>query len=84
MKREIVRYPSPLLKEICTPIEEITEEIKTLAQDMLETMYEAPGVGLAGPQVGVLKQIVVYDPSDQKALVKSIITSLLSPVMGRF
>ena len=52
MKLKIVLYPDPILGKVCSPIPEITDEIRTLARDMLETMYEAPGVGLAAPQVG--------------------------------
>ena len=49
---DIVTYPAASLKEKCVPVTEITDEIRQLAADMLETMYEAPGVGLAAPQVG--------------------------------
>ena len=58
---EIVNYPDQRLREECEDITEFNQEIKTLAKDMAETMYEAPGVGLAGPQVGVLKNIIVLD-----------------------
>jgi len=57
----ILKWPDPRLAEICAPIQEITPEIKTLASDMLETMYDAPGRGLAGPQVGVMQRIFVMD-----------------------
>ncbi|MDO5536074.1 MAG: peptide deformylase [Desulfovibrionaceae bacterium] len=62
-KREIVLYPDRSLAESSAPVTEITDEIRTLVDDMFVTMYEAPGVGLAAPQVGVHLQIVVYDPS---------------------
>lgn len=61
--RKIVLYPDPLLARVSEPVEAITDEIRELCSDMLETMYDAPGLGLAAPQVGVLRQIVVYDPS---------------------
>ncbi|MFR4352385.1 MAG: peptide deformylase [Roseburia sp.] len=51
----------PVLTKKCREISEITPKIKELAADMIDTMYEANGVGLAGPQVGVLKRIVVID-----------------------
>lgn len=51
----------PVLTKKCREITEITPKIRELAEDMIETMYEANGVGLAGPQVGVLKRIVVID-----------------------
>lgn len=57
----IVQWPDPRLAEICVPIDAVTPEIETLAADMLETMYAAPGRGLAAPQVGVLHRIFVMD-----------------------
>lgn len=51
----------PVLTKNCRPIAEMTPKIRELAEDMLDTMYEANGVGLAGPQVGILKRIVVID-----------------------
>jgi len=59
--REIVLWPDPRLTETCAPVAEITPEIETLASDMLETMYAAPGRGLAAPQVGVLQRLFVMD-----------------------
>ncbi len=50
-----------VLNKPCKPVKEVTERIKTLIDDMIETMYDAEGVGLAAPQVGVLKRIVVID-----------------------
>jgi peptide deformylase len=58
---EILTYPHPLLKKMCLPVEEITPEIKTLADDMLAAMYHAPGIGLAAPQVGRSIRLVVMD-----------------------
>jgi peptide deformylase len=57
----IVLAPNPLLKQKSTPVREITPEIRTLAEDMLETMYASNGVGLCAVQVGVLKQLIVVD-----------------------
>ncbi len=59
--RPILIHPDPRLKKLCDPIAAIDDEIRKLADDMLATMYDAPGVGLAGPQVGVLKRIFVMD-----------------------
>ena len=59
--REIVLWPDQRLSEVCAPIDAITPEIETLASDMLETMYAAPGRGLAAPQIGVLKRLFVMD-----------------------
>jgi peptide deformylase len=60
-KRDIIIAPDPRLKMVCTRVETVDEEITTLMSDMLETMYMAPGVGLAAPQVGVTKRIIVVD-----------------------
>lgn len=57
----IVQYGHPVLRERCKPVEEVTEEIRTLAADMLETMYDANGVGLAAPQIGVALRLAVID-----------------------
>ena len=58
---EIVQWPDPRLMEICPPVEAITPEIEALAANMLETMYAAPGRGLAGPQVGAMVRVFVMD-----------------------
>ncbi len=59
--RPILLHPDPRLKKRCEPVAAITPELLTLADDMLETMYDAPGVGLAAPQVGVLQRLLVMD-----------------------
>ena len=59
--REVRIQGDPILEKPCRPIKEVTERIQTLIDDMLETMYEHDGVGLAAPQVGVLKRLVVID-----------------------
>ncbi len=64
--REILIVPDPRLKKECEPVEAVNDEIKTLLDDMLETMYAAPGIGLAAPQIGVMKSVVVMDVSDDK------------------
>jgi peptide deformylase len=61
MIRPILIHPDPRLKKLCEPIVEITAEVRQLASDMLETMYDAPGIGLAAPQVGVTKRVIVMD-----------------------
>ena len=60
---KILKYPDPFLRRKCAPVEEIDEELLTLLDDMRETMYAARGVGLAAPQVGVDKRVVVIDVS---------------------
>ena len=59
--RTILIHPDPLLKKRATSLSEVTSEIKRLAEDMLETMYAAPGIGLAAPQVGVMSRLFVMD-----------------------
>jgi peptide deformylase len=59
--RPIIIHPDPRLKKVCAPVPVITDELRRLADDMLETMYDAPGIGLAAPQVGVLKRLLVMD-----------------------
>ena len=58
---DILTYPNPRLANKSTPVEEVTDEIRQLVSDMLDTMYDADGVGLAAPQVGILKRIIVVD-----------------------
>ena len=59
--RPILLWPDPRLRTRAEPVGKITEEVVTLAQDMLQTMYDAPGIGLAAPQVGVMKRLLVLD-----------------------
>lgn len=54
-------HPDPRLKKQAAPVADLTDELRSLADDMLQTMYDAPGVGLAAPQVGVLQRLVVLD-----------------------
>ena len=68
-KLEILTYPNPLLREISEPVKAFTPELKQLAKDMLETMYDSNGIGLAAPQVGELIRMLVVDtrPKDEKS-----------------
>jgi len=59
--RSILLHPDPRLKKRADPVTEVTDELRAAAADMLETMYDAPGVGLAGPQIGLMKRILVMD-----------------------
>ena len=63
---EILHYPDPRLRNIAKPVEIVDASITTLIDDMLETMYDAPGIGLAAVQVNVAKRIVVIDVSDDR------------------
>ena len=57
----ILTAPDPALKRISEPVKQVDASIRKLMDDMLETMYQAPGIGLAAPQVGVLKRVIVLD-----------------------
>lgn len=63
MKLPVLQYPDPRLRETSKPVEEITDEIKKLAEDMIETMYAEDGIGLAAPQVDRRIRMVVVDLS---------------------
>ena len=62
-QKKIVIEPDPILRKKSLPVEKVDMEVKKLLDDMLETMYAAPGIGLAAVQVGILKRIVVIDVS---------------------
>jgi peptide deformylase len=59
--RPILIAPDPRLKQVSQPVTQVTDELRALMDDMLETMYEAPGIGLAAIQIGVPKRIIVID-----------------------
>ena len=59
--RPILVAPDPVLKAKAKPVENVDDELRLLMDDMLETMYDAPGIGLAAPQVGVSKRVIVMD-----------------------
>ncbi len=58
---EIITYPDPVLTTVASEVEEFNEDLKELCKNMLYTMYHAPGIGLAGPQIGIGKRIFVLD-----------------------
>lgn len=59
----IVKIPDPVLRQVCLPVRHIDDDIRQLATDMLDTMYAAPGRGLAAPQVGIALRLFVMDPT---------------------
>ena len=61
MKLPILIHPDPRLKKQCAPVPDLSDELRTIADNMLETMYDAPGIGLAAPQIGELKRLFVLD-----------------------
>ena len=62
----ILEYPDPRLKKVATPVAAVTSDIQKLVRDMAETMYAAPGVGLAATQVNVHKRVIVIDISSER------------------
>jgi len=65
-KREIVIEPNPILRKKSENLEKVDDELRRLLDDMLETMYSAPGIGLAAVQVGILKRLIVIDITKEK------------------
>ena len=63
--REILVVPNPILKQVSMPVEAVDDALRALMDDMLETMYAAPGIGLAAVQVGVPKRVIVMDLAKQ-------------------
>ena len=61
MKRPILIHPDPRLKKVCAPVPDLSDDLRKLGDDMLVTMYDAPGIGLAAPQIGVLSRVIVLD-----------------------
>lgn len=62
-KLSIIKLPDPVLRQTARPLEDVTDSTRRLMDDMLETMYAAPGIGLAAPQVAVLHRVIVLDVS---------------------
>jgi peptide deformylase len=76
-KLPILLYPSSLIRKKSLPVTSINGELQRLIDDMVETMYAAPGVGLAAPQVGALTQIIVLDPHDDRKSTRPL--ALINP-----
>lgn len=74
----IIKYPDPILKKKSEPVREITQEIQRLIDEMAETMYAAPGVGLAAPQVGRSIRVIVIDVNSKEEQKRDLI-SLINP-----
>lgn len=64
--RTILHYPDPRLRTVAKPVEKVDEQIKSLVRDMAETMYDAPGIGLAATQINVHQRVLVIDISQEK------------------
>jgi len=70
--RMIVKAPDPVLREVAKPVTKINKNVHKLLDDMAETMYDAEGVGLAAPQIGILKRVIVIDVGDEHGLIEMI------------
>lgn len=88
MLRPVLQYPDPRLAQKSTPVEAVDDEIRALAQDLLDTLNTVGGVGIAAPQIGVLKRVVIIDrsqglsdpdaPQDFVTLINPVVTVLES------
>lgn len=85
--RSILSYPNPKLREKAKPIENIDDEVRALARDMAETMYAAPGVGLAAIQIGIARRMIVVDireengPSQLKVIINPELLSVENEIV---
>lgn len=79
MIRTILTYPNPELKKKSAPVTIITDSIRELVQDMADTMYDAPGIGLAAPQIGVHQRVIVIDISGKNETPELIVA--INPVI---
>ena len=70
---DILIYPDPRLHKMAKPVEKVDDEIRKLIDDMAETMYAAPGIGLAAPQVNCLKRVIVVDTSENKDSLRAFV-----------
>jgi peptide deformylase len=79
---DILEFPDPRLRTKAKPVTQVDDSIRKLTQDMLETMYHAPGIGLAATQVNVHKQVIVIDLSEDKTQPLVFINPVITPVTG--
>ena len=70
--RKIVVEGDPVLRKVCRPVEKFDARLHMLLEDMADTMYEAEGVGLAAPQVAILRRVVVIDVGDENGLIEMV------------
>ena len=79
---EILHFPDPRLRKRAKPVETVDDEVRQLVDDMLETMYAAPGIGLAAIQVGVTRRVITIDVSDDRSEPVVLINPELSDTQG--
>ncbi|MCG6976034.1 MAG: peptide deformylase [Acidiferrobacterales bacterium] len=80
--REILHYPDPRLRTVAKPVEVFDDSIRTLVKDMAETMYAAPGIGLAATQIDVHQRVIVIDITPDKSDLKVFINPQLTDLHG--
>jgi peptide deformylase len=80
--REILHYPDPRLRTVAKPVEVFDDSVRTLVKDMAETMYAAPGIGLAATQVDVHQRVIVIDVTPDKSALNVHINPQLSELKG--
>ncbi|EGG30070.1 Peptide deformylase [Aequoribacter fuscus] len=84
---QILEFPDPRLRTIAKPVAEVTDQHRALIKDMFETMYQAPGIGLAATQVNVHERILVIDVSEDKSEPRVFINpevEVLDPELGEY
>ena len=81
MVREIVRFGSKVLRRTCDPVDHVDPEIRGLLQDLFDTLEEADGVGLAAPQIGVSRRVLIIDISSQEPSIPAV--GLINPRITR-
>jgi peptide deformylase len=82
--RIIVKQPDPVLREKAKPVPAVTPNIQKLLTDMAETMYDAPGVGLAAPQIGISKRVIVIDVGDEHGLIEMVNPEIMEAAGEQF
>ncbi|HEX9811038.1 MAG TPA: peptide deformylase [Burkholderiales bacterium] len=83
MLRQILHYPDPRLRRKAETVAEVTDEVRALIADMTETMYEAPGVGLAAIQIGVAQRVVVIDVSETRDQLRVFVNPEIAAAEGK-
>ena len=81
--REVLSFPNPLLKRVSEPIDEVADEVRELARDMCEVMYDEPGIGLAAPQVGTAVRLIVVDTEWSEEGAQRNATVVVNPEITR-
>lgn len=78
----VLKYPDPRLRKIAAPVERVDDEVRALIRNMAETMYAAPGIGLAATQVDVHRRIIVIDISDTRDQLRTFINPVILEKSG--